>query len=99
MSRIPDGALTLEPPSTQPELIYVVLTPGQAALLNPLIDRHRKAFGVTGLLCAITRSCQAQAGATVLQLQVLPLNRKIASLLSRAVKANAQPPHNRPRIK
>jgi hypothetical protein len=71
-------------------LACVVLSPQQAELLCPLLDRHRSLTKVTGLLCAITRSFSAASGTTVLQLQVLPLNRRIAELVNRAAKrANA----------
>jgi hypothetical protein len=81
----------LEPPSTQPELLYVVLTPQQAERLNPVIDRHRKATVVTGLLCAITRSFDAPSGGIVMQLQLLPLNRRIAAVINCAAKGGRGP--------
>jgi hypothetical protein len=96
MSKAPDGegASTLQAQSadarTKPELICVVLSPDQARLLNPLLDRHRTATKVTGLLCALTRSWSAASGATALQLQILPINRRIARLLEQAAKDTGQ---------
>lgn len=83
-----EGASTLQAQSadarTKPALICVVLSPDQAGLLNPLLDRDRAATKVTGLLCALTRSWSAASGATVVQLEILPINRRIASLLGQA---------------
>jgi hypothetical protein len=53
---------TLEPQRTQRELVSIILRPEQADRLNPLIDRHRKSTGVTGLLCALTRSFDSPSG-------------------------------------
>jgi hypothetical protein len=77
---------------TGPELVSIVLSAEQARRLNPVIDKHRTATKVTGLPGAITRSYDAPAGAIVLQLQLLPLNRRIAGLLNRAAK-QANAPH------
>jgi hypothetical protein len=68
------------------EIVSVALTPEQSAVLGPLIDKHREATGVVGLVGAITRSYREKDERITLELQLVPLSRRITAALGKAVK-------------
>jgi hypothetical protein len=72
------------------KIVSVTLTPEQALVLAPIIDAHRDITGVTGLLGAITRSYRERDGRVTLELQLVPLSRRIAAALGKAVKQSKE---------
>ena len=67
----------------QAKIVVVTLTSEQAEILGPVLNAYRETTAVTGLLGAITRSYRAQDGRVTLQLQLVPLDRRLAALLTR----------------
>jgi hypothetical protein len=67
-------------------VVSVTLTPEQATVLGPLLDEQRTQTGVVGLLGTITRSFRWQDGRVTVQLQLVPLTRRLAAVLNRVTK-------------
>jgi hypothetical protein len=44
------------------EIVSVTLTPEQSAVLGPVVEQHREATGVVGLVGALTRSYREKDG-------------------------------------
>jgi hypothetical protein len=63
-------------PASEPEIVRVTLDQNQAAILGPVIDKHRDATRITGLLAALTRSYRPAAGMVTLELQVLEADQR-----------------------
>jgi hypothetical protein len=75
--------------NTNSELVCIALSPDQTGRLRTLLERHRKASGVKGLLCGIKQSFSVASGTIRLELQVILINRRIAALLNRAARQAA----------
>jgi hypothetical protein len=53
----------------------------QSAIVNPLLDKHRDASKITGLLCVLAKSFRPIQGCVTLELQLLEVDqRSIAAL-------------------
>jgi hypothetical protein len=74
-------ALAPKTPASEPEIIRITLDQTQVAILGPVIDKHRDATRITGLLAVITRSYRASAGIVTVELQILEADRRTIAAL------------------
>jgi len=51
----------------------------QSAIVGPLLDKHRDASKITGLLCVLAKSFRPIEGCVTLELQILRVDRKTAN--------------------
>jgi len=64
-----------------PEIIRITLDQTQAAILDPILDRHRAQTKITGVLAVLARSYRPSAGMVTLELQIVEADeRTIAAL-------------------
>jgi hypothetical protein len=67
--------------ASQNEIIRITLDETQAAILAPILDKHRAATRITGLLAAVTRSFRPVAGCISVELQVLETDQRTIAAL------------------
>jgi hypothetical protein len=68
-------------PDNKPEIICVTLNADQAKTLSPILDRHRQANRIMGLLCTITRSYRPSSEMITVELQVLEADQRTIAAL------------------
>jgi hypothetical protein len=73
-------------PHPRPKILRLTLDETQASIVGPLLDRHRDATKITGLLCVLARSFRPAAGMVTIELQILPVDRRTVSALERLVR-------------
>jgi hypothetical protein len=67
-------------------LLKITLTVDQAAALEPLLVAHRQRTGITGLFAAITRSYRSETQGVTVELQLIPLNRRLTAAITKAAR-------------
>jgi hypothetical protein len=70
-----------ELPHPKPEVLRLTLDADQTKIVDPLLDKHRDATRITGLLAALTRSYRAAAGFITIELQVLEADQRTIAAL------------------
>jgi hypothetical protein len=68
-----------ELPHPKPEVLRLTLDADQTRIVGPLLDKHRDATKVTGLLAVLARSFRPAAGRVTLELQILEVDRRRAN--------------------
>ena len=69
------------------EIISVTLSPEQEMVLGPILDRHAVQSGVAGLLGIVSRSYRSEEGRVTLQLELLPISRRVAAALAKLTRS------------
>jgi hypothetical protein len=69
-----------------PEIIRITLDQNQAAILAPMLDRHRAQTKITGLFCALTRSFRPAVGMVTLELQILDVGQGVIAALKKIAR-------------
>jgi hypothetical protein len=69
--------------SSTPQIIKITLDQSQAAIINPMLDKHRDATKITGLLAALTRSYSPIEGCVTLELQLIEVDRRSLTTLQK----------------
>jgi len=77
------------PNSTKPterQVIRIPLDSSQLERLKPILDTNRNATKLEGILCTLSRAYSPAAGLTVLELQVLPVDRRTANAVCKLLR-------------
>lgn len=68
-------------PASEPQTVRITLDETQTAIVGPLLDKHRDASKITGLLAVLAKSFRPAEGCVTLELQLIEVDqRSIAAL-------------------
>jgi hypothetical protein len=67
--------------ASEPEIVRLTLDETQSSILSQILDRHREATRITGLLAAVTRSYRAAAGMVTVELQLVEVDQRTIAAL------------------
>jgi hypothetical protein len=71
-------------PARKPQIVRITLDETQTAIVGPLLDNHRDATKITGLLCVLARSFRPVAGMITIELQLLVANQRVIAALEKS---------------
>jgi hypothetical protein len=68
------------------QVIRIPLDSAQLERLTPILDAHRNASKLEGIFCTLSRAYSPVAGVTVLELQLLEVDRRTANAVVKLVR-------------
>jgi hypothetical protein len=73
-------------PASKPQFVRITLDETQTAILEPILNKHRDATTITGLLCVVSKSFRPFEGCVTIELQVLVANQRVIAALEKITR-------------
>jgi hypothetical protein len=73
-------------PASEPEIVRIPLDSNQLERVAPILDVAKSTSRLEGIFCTLSRAYSPVAGTTVLELQVMRLDRRIANAVRKLLR-------------